>query len=46
MSHNIWIGKHYEASNPKVLLLGESDYGDTPPLNEYIPQWLDRKHRD
>ena len=46
MSRNIWIGKHYEASNPRVLLLGESDYGDTPPLIEYIPQWLDRKHRD
>ncbi len=45
-SHNIWIGNQYAASAPKVLLLGESDYGDTPPLAQYIPQWLNGEHRD
>ena len=45
-NHNIWIGSAYQATKPKILILGESDYGDTPPLKEYIPQWLDKKHRD
>ena len=44
--HNIWIGTAYLASSPKVLILGESDYGGTDPLVTYVPQWLDKKHRD
>ena len=46
MTHNVWIGKHYTASNPKILLLGESDYGETGQLDKYIPEWLDRKNPD
>ena len=44
--HNIWIGTAYLASSPKVLILGESDYGGTDPLVTYVPQWLDKKHPD
>ena len=44
--HNIWIGSAYQASSPRILILGESDYGGTDPLVAYVPQWLDKKHRD
>ena len=46
MDHNIWIGSAYHASSPRVLILGESDYGGTDPLVTYVSQWLDKKHRD
>ena len=44
--HNIWIGSAYQDSSPRVLILGESDYGGTDPLVTYVPQWLDKKHPD
>ena len=44
--HNIWIGSSYQESSPKVLILGESDYGGTDRLEKYIPQWLDGEPHD
>ena len=44
--HNIWIGSAYQTSSPRVLILGESDYGGTDRLERYVPQWLEGAPRD
>ena len=46
LDHDIWVGSSYQENHPKILILGESDYGDTPPLKDYIPQWLGGEPRD
>ena len=43
LDRNIWVGEKYASSSPKILILGESDYGGTEPLQDYLPTWFDGK---
>jgi hypothetical protein len=43
---DIWIGFKFHAPTNGVLILGESTYGDDPPLREYVPLWIRRQVRD
>jgi len=36
---DFWIGSDFKNSTNGVLILGESTYGVTPPLFEYVPSW-------
>jgi hypothetical protein len=36
---DVWIGDDYAASAPRILILGESWYGDIEPLVGYVPRW-------
>jgi hypothetical protein len=38
--HDIWIGSSYSQSPRRILILGESTYGQDPPLISYIPTWI------
>jgi hypothetical protein len=43
---DVWIGSQYSALSNRILILGESTYGDDPPLSTYLPQWISRAVRD
>lgn len=43
---DIWIGSKYDASDKRILVLGESTYGSDPALADYIPMWIRREARD
>jgi len=36
---DVWIGENYERSTNRLLVLGESWYGDIEPLAAYVPRW-------
>jgi hypothetical protein len=36
---DVWIGDKYECESDRVLILGESWYGDVEPLVLYVPRW-------
>jgi len=36
---DVWIGENYERSADRILILGESWYGDVEPLAAYVPRW-------
>lgn len=42
----IWIGQDYEVSGKRILVLGESWYGQLESLSDYIPKWAAGKIRD
>ncbi|SMP62364.1 hypothetical protein SAMN06295970_108100 [Noviherbaspirillum suwonense] len=43
---DIWIGENYLSAERSVLVLGESWYGETQDLPEFIRGWASRKVRD
>lgn len=43
---NTWVGSQFHGSANSVLILGESTYGDDPPLSQYIPRWCRGEQRD
>jgi hypothetical protein len=36
---DLWIGSNFSDPANGVLILGESTYGEDPPLSEYVPSW-------
>jgi hypothetical protein len=36
---DVWIGDNYARSANRILVLGESWYGDVEPLAVYVPRW-------
>lgn len=36
---DVWVGSNYEPSAERILVLGESWYGDVEPLVDFIPRW-------
>lgn len=42
----VWVGQDYEASEKRILILGESWYAQLESLSEYIPKWAAKKIRD
>jgi len=43
---DIWNGSEFHAPTNGVLILGESTYGEDPPLTEYIPSWCSGSQPD
>jgi hypothetical protein len=43
---DLWLGSSYGLPQHRVLVLGESWYGDVDPLIEYIPKWAAFKLKD
>ncbi|MFO0858967.1 MAG: hypothetical protein U0570_00315 [Phycisphaerales bacterium] len=43
---DVWIGTNYKLSPSRILILGESWYGDADPLAEYVPWWILKQVRD
>jgi hypothetical protein len=41
-----WIGNGYASSPQRILVLGESWWGDLAELTEYIPKWAARRIAD
>jgi hypothetical protein len=37
---DVWIGSGYSQSANRILVLGESWYGDVEPLAVYVPRWV------
>lgn len=42
----IWVGKNYQTSKNKILVLGESWYGQEVSIAEYISKWAAREIKD
>lgn len=36
---DLWIGAEFSEPANGVLILGESTYGEDPPLSKYVPSW-------
>lgn len=43
---DVWIGSAFAATPHRVLILGESWYGETEPLSAYVPRWAAKTVRD
>lgn len=43
---DLWLGSDYGLACNGIFVLGESTYGEAPPLVQYIPTWIRREVRD
>ena len=43
---DIWKGSGFDRSPSRILILGESTYGDDPPLDVYVRRWVAGKQPD
>lgn len=46
MTDHIWIGDNFDSRPERVLVLGESWYGDLEPLRPYVLNWAKGEFRD
>ncbi len=43
---DVWIGEGYERAAKRILVLGESWYGEVEPLCAFVPRWATGELRD
>ena len=46
LNMDIWKGAGFDRSPSRILILGESTYGDDPPLAVYVRRWVAGKQPD
>lgn len=44
--HDVWLGRDYHLPEHRVLILGESWYGEVEALETFIPKWAARQLTD
>ena len=37
---DVWIGSAFNSTVPSILILGESTFGSSTPLQTYVPAWI------
>jgi hypothetical protein len=43
---DVWTGENYERTADRIMILGESWYGDIEPLATYVPRWAGSEIND
>jgi hypothetical protein len=43
---NLWLGDSYHLPANRLLVLGESWWGDVEPLSDFVPKWAAGRVRD